>query len=349
MLHKLTLLTLTTILMSCGTLVRPAATSSLPEHSYIVLRDIQINSNVNFAEEGLAIFVRVTSTSNYAVGALTRYPEDGVVLSLDQAKKHVLVPRIQIPNQKDINVEVSVIAVPKDISHEGLHILGFAFVEIVSLVVPGGKIGTAIKYGVERVTDETKATLQEGRLVGYRILPVQELATSRTLTTSDFTVGVDVYGNADPSVIVVAPPSSSQEGPILQTAVPLSPGVYSFNVAAKQGWQNTGIALTTGNTVSVEYVSGVWFEDPPGVWHDASGGPNPWICSASLCHEPLHDFPKYALIGKVGEQGTILKIGNLLEFAANRSDKLYLRANYGDVDIPIHNIQGAITVRISVR
>jgi len=124
-----------------------------------------------------------------------------------------------------------------------------------------------------------------------------------------------------------------------------------FTINANRGWQDTGISIVRGSQVSIEYVSGLWFEDPPGQWHDASGEPNPWICTAPTCHEPSHDFPKYALIGKIGEGGALLKIGNGLDFVAEAETTgiLYLRPNYGDVDIPIHNPQGAVTVTITIR
>ena len=130
------------------------------------------------------------------------------------------------------------------------------------------------------------------------------------------------------------------------TSVP-SASVYQVQVFANRGWQDTGIAVNKGQQVTIEYVSGLWFEDPPGHWHDASGGPNPWTCTAPECHEPLHDFPKYALIGRLG--GNILRIGNRLDFVAEVSGMLQLRPNYGDVDIPIHNPQGAVTVKVTIR
>lgn len=88
-----------------------------------------------------------------------------------------------------------------------------------------------------------------------------------------------------------------------QASVPSSP-VYHVQVFANRGWQDTGIAIRRGQQVTIEYLSGLWFEDPPGHWRDASGGPNPWTCSTLQCHEPLRDFPKYALIGRLGNSLT---------------------------------------------
>ncbi len=121
------------------------------------------------------------------------------------------------------------------------------------------------------------------------------------------------------------------------------------DVFADQGWQHTAVEIMRGQRVTIEVVSGRWFEDPPGVWHDAAGEPNPWPCGNPDCHEPLPDFPKYALIGRIGESGELLRIGAQLEFVAEHSGSLYLRPNYGDVDIPIHQPEGFVRVKITVR
>lgn len=117
-------------------------------------------------------------------------------------------------------------------------------------------------------------------------------------------------------------------------------------IYANKGWQETGVNLVTGQRVIIEAVSGQWFEDPPGVWHDAGGNPGAWRCGLPSCHEPLPDFPKYALIGRIGETDKILQIGLQLEFVAENSGQLYLRPNYGDVDLPIFQPEGSVKVKI---
>lgn len=130
------------------------------------------------------------------------------------------------------------------------------------------------------------------------------------------------------------------------TSAPQS-SVHQVEVFANRGWQDTGIVISRGQQVTIEYVSGLWFEDPPGHWRDASGGPNPWTCSMLQCNEPLRDFPKYALIGRLGD--SVLKVGNRLDFVAEFSGNLQLRPNYSDSDIRIHNPQGSVTLKITVR
>ena len=121
-----------------------------------------------------------------------------------------------------------------------------------------------------------------------------------------------------------------------------------MEVHANQGWQTTDVAVSAGDQVEIRYLSGEWFEDPPGQWHDASGGPNPWICGSPECHEPLPEFPKYGLLGQVGVTGDVLGVGNALTFVAETDGVLALRPNYGDEDIAALNPQGSVTVNVTV-
>ena len=120
----------------------------------------------------------------------------------------------------------------------------------------------------------------------------------------------------------------------------------TLSVHADRGWQDTGVSLREGEEVTLTVTSGRWFEDPPGVWHDASGGPDLWVCGDPDCHEPLPNHPKYALIGKIGEQGSSFLVGEFSRFFAERPGRLFLRGNYGDEDIPVHNPTGSIEVSI---
>jgi hypothetical protein len=121
-------------------------------------------------------------------------------------------------------------------------------------------------------------------------------------------------------------------------------------VYAHHGWQDTGIYIKAGNKVVIKYVSDLWFTaQADGGGRDASGGPNPWICDYPACHEPLHDFPKYALIGKIGEAAEIIKVGNKVDFVAESQGLLYLRPNYGDSDLVFFKPEGSIVVKITVK
>lgn len=140
--------------------------------------------------------------------------------------------------------------------------------------------------------------------------------------------------------------STTLLGCSLSLDVQIDGGGRTLNVYADRGWQDTGVSLAEGEEVVVTAISGQWFEDPPGVWHDASGGPDPWICGESECHEPLPDVPKYALLARIGDDGRPFLVGEFSRFFAEEAGRLFLRANYGDRDIPIHRPQGTVKVRI---
>jgi hypothetical protein len=123
-------------------------------------------------------------------------------------------------------------------------------------------------------------------------------------------------------------------------------GSRKTTIYADRGWQDTGVSVRAGDELTVEVTSAKWFEDPPGVWHDAAGGPDPWICGDPDCHEPLPMEPKYALIGKIGEGGAPFLVSDFSRFFAESSGRLFLRANYGDEDIPIHKPTGSVQVTI---
>lgn len=120
----------------------------------------------------------------------------------------------------------------------------------------------------------------------------------------------------------------------------------TLNVYADRGWQDTGVSFAKGEKVILTVKSGRWFEDPPGKWHDASGNPDPWICGDEECHEPLPIVPKYALIAKFGEEGLPFLVGDFSRFFAEGEGRLFLRANYGDQDIPVFHPEGSVNVRI---
>ena len=55
------------------------------------------------------------------------------------------------------------------------------------------------------------------------------------------------------------------------------------------------------------------------------------------------------VLGAIGDDPTIWKIGRRKEFVAPTSGVLALRPNYGDEDIVALNPQGVVTMRIVVR
>jgi hypothetical protein len=65
----------------------------------------------------------------------------------------------------------------------------------------------------------------------------------------------------------------------------------TLKVYADRGWQDTGVSLLEGEELTLTATSGRWFVDPPGVWHDASGGPDPWICGDLTATSPSRMIP----------------------------------------------------------
>jgi hypothetical protein len=113
-------------------------------------------------------------------------------------------------------------------------------------------------------------------------------------------------------------------------------------VRADEGWQDTGFEVRGGRSFSVEYLSGRWTAWPGTVpLHDADG--TAYICGdAERCCEPIADFRKEALIGKVGDE--LFPIGNGGTFTPRSSGVLYLRMN--DCDGALTENRGSVKVRI---
>lgn len=169
---------------------QPVATTDISiNQPFLTLNSITMNESVNFSEEGLAIFVHVTSAKNPAIGSTTRYPEDGVVLSFEENRRHTLQPNILIPVQEGVKVDVVVIAVPRLITNEALNLIGFAIGEVISILVPEMKLYDVLKrFILGRASNEVIAYLQAGRIVGVGHISAQNLAMEKQLRTNEFVV-----------------------------------------------------------------------------------------------------------------------------------------------------------------
>ncbi|MQP66057.1 hypothetical protein GE253_11970 [Niveispirillum sp. SYP-B3756] len=86
----------------------------------------------------------------------------------------------------------------------------------------------------------------------------------------------------------------------------------SVSVQANVGWQDSGVQVAAGQTVTVTYVSGDWTADPKtndGNAYDANGCPG-LIVPGSQTAFPMPGVTMGALVGKVGESGTAFLIGD---------------------------------------
>ncbi len=128
-----------------------------------------------------------------------------------------------------------------------------------------------------------------------------------------------------------------------------------FRVYADKNWQNTGHYLRTGDSVSIEYLSGTWT-----IWEgiillsDGTGDPRGYICSqamlASQCAEPIPDVAQGALIARIGTSEAKY-IGNYGTFTTKTDGWLQLAPNFDPVASPEKRSSmstGSILVRITI-
>jgi hypothetical protein len=108
-----------------------------------------------------------------------------------------------------------------------------------------------------------------------------------------------------------------------------------FNVSSQKLWQDTGITITKGDRVIIEYVSGKWTE------YSA----NPEVDARGYYNKKFGEFPHSCLIGKIGEDDSFF-IGNFCEIKeADKTGKLYVRMNS---DNNISDNIGSIKIQIII-
>jgi len=154
-------------------------------------------------------------------------------------------------------------------------------------------------------------------------------------------------------VPVTQAPPIIQIVPVTQIVlVTQEPSTYQARIFANQGWQNTGINISLGDIVTVEYISGTWTGGiGPGRWYDGRGDLierykcAEKVANPSTCKEPMPYVYNGALIGKVGD--ILVEIGNYSQFISATGGNLQLRMN--DHDEGLFDNDGSIIVRVSVQ
>ncbi|NOT06490.1 MAG: hypothetical protein HOP27_18005 [Anaerolineales bacterium] len=116
-----------------------------------------------------------------------------------------------------------------------------------------------------------------------------------------------------------------------------------FTVESTLAWQDTGVKISAGDNVQIEYLSGSWT-----TWADGhpSVGPTGNI-NISDPKNPNHPLPSAypgVLIGKIEKSDEIQEIGMGILFIAKSSGNLYLQIN----DDNLSDNEGNIRVRISI-
>jgi hypothetical protein len=116
-----------------------------------------------------------------------------------------------------------------------------------------------------------------------------------------------------------------------------------IEIAADQGWQDTGIAFQSGEQVLIEYVSGQ-VQDQETKIIDGTG--SDYVCGHAGCCEPMPTAPRSALIGKIGsiDDGMFL-VGNGINLPVEISGTLFLRIN--DCNSGLEDNSGQFQVQIT--
>ena len=118
-------------------------------------------------------------------------------------------------------------------------------------------------------------------------------------------------------------------------------------VQADEAWQATGVEAMAGETVVIEVTEGSWTRWLGTAPHNGGEGSN-YTCAsvveASLCVEPLPDYPAGALIGRIGS--SVFGVGTSATITARDDGEVFLRMN--DDDQALDDNEGALTVEVTV-
>jgi|FLYN01.1.fsa_nt_gi hypothetical protein len=113
-------------------------------------------------------------------------------------------------------------------------------------------------------------------------------------------------------------------------------------VDAQEEWQDTGVSLTVGDDIVIEYVDGEWTNFDGESLFGPEGGAS-FICEGSDCVEPLPGYPQGALIGRIGF-GSPFAVGEYLQLTANAPGMLQFRMN----DVGTYDNKGSLRMRVTV-
>ena len=114
--------------------------------------------------------------------------------------------------------------------------------------------------------------------------------------------------------------------------LPIMPAVtqHDVEVYANKNWQDTGVEIRQGETITIQYVSGEW-SPFSGYYTDGQGCTNPNFCTQDL--SILANFPDNivsgihaTLIARINH-GQIVVVGNEITFEAKNTGSLMLRMN----------------------
>jgi hypothetical protein len=94
------------LVAGCGIQVRTPVHAPPAAPLYLTVQSLTLNdtAHLNPMEEGVAVFIRVTSIDNPAVGGHANYPaNENVVLMMGAGDSHHFIPTTSVPVRADIN------------------------------------------------------------------------------------------------------------------------------------------------------------------------------------------------------------------------------------------------------
>ena len=142
-------------------------------------------------------------------------------------------------------------------------------------------------------------------------------------------------------------------GMVISTIIaklPSMPAVtqHDVEVYADQDWQDTGVEIRQGETITIQYVSGEW-SPFSGYYTDGQGCTDPKVCTQDL--SILANFPDNivsgihaTLIARINH-GQIVVVGNEITFEAKNTGSLMLRIN----DKSSSDNSGSLIVLVKVK
>ena len=131
--------------------------------------------------------------------------------------------------------------------------------------------------------------------------------------------------------------------------LPIRPAVtqHDVEVYADKNWQDTGLEIRQGETITIQYVSGDW-SPFSGYSTDGQGCTEPSVCTQDL--SVLESFPDNivggihaTLIARIN-QGPIIVVGNEVTFEAENTGSLMLRMN----DKSTSDNSGSLVVSVKI-
>jgi hypothetical protein len=123
---------------------------------------------------------------------------------------------------------------------------------------------------------------------------------------------------------------------------------HDVEVYADKNWQDTGVEIKQGETITIQYVSGEW-SPFSGYYTEGQGCTDPNVCTQDL--SVLESFPDNivsgihaTLIARIN-QGPIIVVGNEVTFEAENTGSLMLRMN----DKNTSDNSGSLIVSVKIR